>query len=381
MEEAKQRMKEAKKGGGKGGAAAAAATADEGKSGKKGSKRKLGDDDDTLSDEVSVGGAGASEVRLRIPGYLKKQLIADWEAVTRNHRLVTLPRPMSVKALLREFEESKQKQESSHLMVKEIRSGLEQYFEKALGTVLLYRFERPQFKAQQAAAATEGKTLGDIYGAEHLLRLFGNKHSGSSAQHGATPHVSSLLLSALSRVLFSPPLPRVSLLSFSFYFSSRSSEAAQSAVVHEAGAARGDRFGQQAQRLHQVARQEGAGRSAVPGRVRSHRAGVHAESHGGGRCVRQISIWRGPQPSARALRLSLLLSCLAHSCNRVLQSHPPFVRISVRCVHLHHIFTLLFFDFIFMVVLSTQKANTLQWTRRADVFNTNWRMSEGKSFI
>jgi len=214
MEEAKQRMRDAKKGGGKGGAAAAAATADEGKSGKKGSKRKLGDDDDALSDEVSVGGAGASEVRLRIPGYLKKQLIADWEAVTRNHRLVTLPRPVSVKALLREFEESKQKQESSHLMVKEIRSGLEQYFEKALGTVLLYRFERPQFKAQQTAAATEGKTLGDIYGAEHLLRLFGNKHN-------TMPCSAALFfapaLCSFSRVLLSPLLPCVILFFFPFF--------------------------------------------------------------------------------------------------------------------------------------------------------------------
>lgn len=171
MDEAKLRMKEAKKAGGKGGAAAAAASEDAAnKSGKKSTKKNNSTlEDDTVGDEVSVGGA-AGEVRLKIPGYLKKQLINDWEQITRGHKLVTLPRPQSVKELLAEFEASKQRQESTSQMVKEVVSGIEQYFEKAIGTVLLYRFERPQFKAQQEALGD--KTLSSIYGAEHLLRLF-----------------------------------------------------------------------------------------------------------------------------------------------------------------------------------------------------------------
>lgn len=163
FEEAKQRIKDAKKGNKN----ATVAAPDEPK--KKG-KRKL-DDDDTVEDEVSVGGSNG-EVRLKISGFLKKQLIADWENVTREHRLVTLPRPLSVRDLLREFEDSKLKQESSHQMVKEVVRGLEQYFEHAIGTVLLYRFERPQYKKWLKRCEENNQTLASVYGAEHLLRLF-----------------------------------------------------------------------------------------------------------------------------------------------------------------------------------------------------------------
>lgn len=170
-EAARIAMKEGKAGKGKGAATTAAADTDAGKK-----KKRKHDDDDPVDDDVQVGGA-SGEVKLKISGFLKKQLIADWESVTRQHRLVTLPRPTTVHALLQEFEQSKAKQESSHNMCKEIVNGLEQYFEKALGTVLLYRFERPQFKAQveqlKGAVAPAPTTLSQIYGAEHLLRLFG----------------------------------------------------------------------------------------------------------------------------------------------------------------------------------------------------------------
>lgn len=167
FDEAKQKMKEAKA---KTGAAAKNATVAAPEEPKKKSKRKA-DDDDTVEDEVSVGGANG-EVKLKISGFLKKQLIADWENVTREHRLVTLPRPQSVSALLKEYEESKQRQESSHQMVQEVVHGLEQYFEKAIGTILLYRFERPQYKQWVAKCQTNSQPLAQIYGAEHLLRLF-----------------------------------------------------------------------------------------------------------------------------------------------------------------------------------------------------------------
>ena len=140
-------------------------------------KKKRKHDDDDVDDDVQVGGA-TGEVKLKISGFLKKQLIADWEAVTRQHKLVTLPRPVTVHALLNEFEQTKARQESSHQMCKEVVNGLEQYFERALGTVLLYKFERPQFKAQQAKLATltpPDNQLSRVYGAEHLLRLFGQK--------------------------------------------------------------------------------------------------------------------------------------------------------------------------------------------------------------
>ncbi len=55
--------------------------------------------------------------------------------------------------------------------VKEVTQGLKVYFDKALGSILLYRFERLQYsELQHSHPDTE---MSELYGAEHLLRLFG----------------------------------------------------------------------------------------------------------------------------------------------------------------------------------------------------------------
>lgn len=53
--------------------------------------------------------------------------------------------------------------------VKEIVDGLRCYFDKALSAMLLYKEERQQYKEVIAEDALPS----DVYGAEHLLRLFG----------------------------------------------------------------------------------------------------------------------------------------------------------------------------------------------------------------
>lgn len=66
--------------------------------------------------------------------------------------------------------------------MEEVVAGMKEYFEKSLGRILLYRFERQQFQetwkrmtgeGATAEGGLEGKTLGDVYGVEHLCRLFG----------------------------------------------------------------------------------------------------------------------------------------------------------------------------------------------------------------
>lgn len=52
----------------------------------------------------------------------------------------------------------------------EVLSGIKLYFDRALGNILLYRFERQQYL--QIKQKFPDKSLCDIYGAEHLLRLF-----------------------------------------------------------------------------------------------------------------------------------------------------------------------------------------------------------------
>jgi hypothetical protein len=62
--------------------------------------------------------------------------------------------------------------------------GLKMYFDKALPTILLYRFERQQFAEWQQRHP--GMRHSDVYGAEHLLRLF-----GKFALFDATTHTDS----------------------------------------------------------------------------------------------------------------------------------------------------------------------------------------------
>lgn len=53
----------------------------------------------------------------------------------------------------------------------EVIEGLKVYFDQALGTILLYKFERPQY--ENILSENPDADMSDVYGAEHLLRLFG----------------------------------------------------------------------------------------------------------------------------------------------------------------------------------------------------------------
>lgn len=116
------------------------------------------------------------EIRIPIPDSLKVQLVDDWENITKNQRLVSLPRQPTVKDILQQFKEYKIKedrlrQDSTELSVlNEFLQGLQLYFDKALGNILLYRFERPQYADIRKRYAD--RQMCEIYGAEHLCRLF-----------------------------------------------------------------------------------------------------------------------------------------------------------------------------------------------------------------
>lgn len=56
-------------------------------------------------------------------------------------------------------------------LLDEVVRGLRTYFNKALGTMLLYRQERHQYA--DIRKQHPDKDLVELYGAEHLLRLFG----------------------------------------------------------------------------------------------------------------------------------------------------------------------------------------------------------------
>lgn len=85
-------------------------------------------------------------MKINIPGVLKKHLINDWENITRKQCIVPLPRTPNVTTILKEWEDSKTKPDMNAALTSEVVTGLQTYFERALGSVLLYKFERPQFK-------------------------------------------------------------------------------------------------------------------------------------------------------------------------------------------------------------------------------------------
>ncbi|CEP13820.1 hypothetical protein [Parasitella parasitica] len=114
------------------------------------------------------------EIKLDIPDTLKGQLVDDWENVTKNQQLVTLPRTVNVNEVLLRYKrfkkDKKGNRELNEDLLDEVLEGLRIYFNKALGSMLLYRFERHQYAEIRK---THSETnLVDIYGAEHLLRLF-----------------------------------------------------------------------------------------------------------------------------------------------------------------------------------------------------------------
>ncbi|KAH7903000.1 MRG domain-containing protein [Hygrophoropsis aurantiaca] len=123
-------------------------------------------------------------MKLEVPEVLKVLLVDDWEAVTKNSQLVTLPRSPTVVEILQQFKDYILAQGKSttlkdpQLILPTIVSGLQVYFDRSLGANLLYRFERPQYAEIRKQYVTGPKVLvgheqdmSAVYGAEHLLRM------------------------------------------------------------------------------------------------------------------------------------------------------------------------------------------------------------------
>ncbi len=68
------------------------------------------------------------------------------------------------------------------VLVRTVVNGIQIYFDRSLGSQLLYRFERPQYAAirekyftGQHVHVEESPELSGLYGAEHLLRMLGSR--------------------------------------------------------------------------------------------------------------------------------------------------------------------------------------------------------------
>nr|CCA20703.1 chromatin modificationrelated protein EAF3 putative [Albugo laibachii Nc14] len=113
-------------------------------------------------------------VPITIPFTLKKQLVEDWKQLTHDpYKLVPLPRKPNVQQIIDRFlyhTKSKSIDDTELRNVNEIMSGLCSYFDRCVGSILLYRMERSQY--QTLKEAHPEVRLSELYGAEHLLRLF-----------------------------------------------------------------------------------------------------------------------------------------------------------------------------------------------------------------
>lgn len=107
----------------------------------------------------------------QIPPPLQRQLVDDWEFVTKERRLVPLPRDLNVQGVLHKWINGRR--QSTDKATREVAEGIQTFFDAALPKMLLYRFERQQYNNLFHTGTPRDETLlpSAVYGPEHLLRL------------------------------------------------------------------------------------------------------------------------------------------------------------------------------------------------------------------
>ncbi|KAJ5123677.1 Chromatin modification-related protein eaf3 [Penicillium atrosanguineum] len=116
-------------------------------------------------------------IRIVMPDNLKSLIVDDWERVTKNGSVVALPAPKPVRQIFQDWrdeEEPKRRENRIDVdVLDEVISGMLEYFDVMLDKVLLYRYERAQYRVFRSKFQ-DTKNFGpvDVYGGEHLIRLF-----------------------------------------------------------------------------------------------------------------------------------------------------------------------------------------------------------------
>ncbi|XP_063694801.1 mortality factor 4-like protein 1 [Bolinopsis microptera] len=110
-------------------------------------------------------------IHIELPSQLKLAVLDDWDLITQQKHLLKLPAASPVSVVLDEFRVySLSVNKTSDINRDHVLEGLLGYFSRLLGMQLLYKFERPQYA--DTMEEHKGMSVCDIYGTEHLLRLF-----------------------------------------------------------------------------------------------------------------------------------------------------------------------------------------------------------------
>ncbi|TMW52295.1 hypothetical protein DOY81_002628 [Sarcophaga bullata] len=114
------------------------------------------------------------EVKIKIPDELKQCLADDWDAITRQHKLLDIPAKITVQDIVDQYINLKKSAKSTNackeLAISDVLNGVIEYFNVMLGSQLLYKFERPQYA--EILQQYPDTPLSKLYGSFHLLRLF-----------------------------------------------------------------------------------------------------------------------------------------------------------------------------------------------------------------
>ncbi|CCK69971.1 Eaf3p KNAG_0D02210 [Huiozyma naganishii CBS 8797] len=117
------------------------------------------------------------KITLHIPNKLKCKLVDDWEYITKNKQILSIPSNISINKVLKDYAQDLLEESDISLVEsaqsEEFIAGIRQYFQASLPRFLLYRLERLQY--EEMLAKTPPKLnrddLCEVYGPIHLLRL------------------------------------------------------------------------------------------------------------------------------------------------------------------------------------------------------------------